>query len=314
MSNTSKPRIVVIVGATATGKTLLSVELAQAFDGEIVNGDSRLFYKGMDVATAKPTSDEMHGVPHHLIDFLEPDDGFSLAGYLMQARSAIEEITGRGKLPIIVGGSGQYIWALVERWEVPEIEPDLELRTKLEHMLAKEGVEALAGELREIAPETAADTDLLNPRRIIRAIERVLSKRSPDSSRTKADESPFDAHIVGLFSERSVLHERVTDRLEHMLSNGWQQEVRSLLDTGYSIDNRAMSGIGYRQMIGHINGEYDLDEGVRLTAVATNRLIRQQNNWFKQNDSRINWFDMTHDAESTTKAVIETASTWVQGT
>ena len=137
MSNTSKPRIVVIVGATATGKTLLSVELAQAFDGEIVNGDSRLFYKGMDVATAKPTSDEMHGVPHHLIDFLEPDDGFSLAGYLMQARLAIEEITGRGKLPIIVGGSGQYIWALVEGWEVPEIEPDLELRTRLEHMLSK---------------------------------------------------------------------------------------------------------------------------------------------------------------------------------
>jgi tRNA dimethylallyltransferase len=314
MSNTSKPRIVVIVGATATGKTSVSVELAQALNGEIVNGDSRLFYEGMDVATAKPTPDEIHGVPHHLIDFLAPDDEFSLGGYLTQARSVIKEIIERGKLPIIVGGSGQYIWALVEGWEVPEIEPDLELRTRLEHMLTERGVEALANELREIAPETAADTDLLNPRRITRAIERILSKKPLESTRTKAEESPFDAHIIGLSAERSVLHERVTNRLDRMLANGWEHEVRSLLNSGYSIDNRAMSGIGYRQMIGHINGEYDLDEGVRLTAVATNRLIRQQSNWFKQKDPRINWFDMTQDAESATKSVIETVSTWLEGT
>ena len=310
-SSSDKPNIVVVVGATATGKTTVGVELALAFDGEIVNGDSRLFYRGMDVATAKPTRDEMKGVPHHLIDILDPNELYSLAGYLKHARLVIEEITSRGKLPIIVGGSGQYIWAILEGWEVPEIKPNDKLRDELESQLAAKGVETLAAYLTSIAPSIAADTDLLNPRRVIRAVERVMSNSTDASqNRRKAEEEPFNALIIGLSVERSVLHKRVTDRLDVMLENGWQSEVESLVDAGYSASDRALSGIGYRQMMAHLNGEFDLEEAVRKTAVATNRLIRHQNNWFKQADPRIRWFDMTADSPVITKSIISTAEAW----
>jgi len=290
----------------------MSVELALALDGEIVNGDSRLFYRGMNVATAKPTPEETKGVPHHLVDFLDPDDEYSLASYVKQARTLINEITVGGKLPILVGGTGQYIWALIEGWEVPEIEPDAKLRAELELRLGKDGVEPLADELTKIAPEVAVSTDLLNPRRVIRAIERVRSNPSGDAinNRRKALDEPFNAHIIGLTIERSVLHRRVLDRLDNMLANGWVAEIESLLEAGYTTDNRALSGIGYRQMIPHLVGEYDLEEAVRLSAVATNRLIRHQNNWFKLDDPRINWVDMTDDPKEGTKSAVEAAITW----
>jgi len=290
----------------------MSVELALALDGEIVNGDSRLFYRGMNVATAKPTPEETKGVPHHLVDFLDPDDEYSLASYVKQARTLINEITVGGKLPILVGGTGQYIWALIEGWEVPEIEPDAKLRAELELRLGKDGVEPLADELTKIAPEVAVSTDLLNPRRVIRAIERVRSNPSGDAinNRRKARDEPFNAHIIGLTIERSVLHRRVLDRLDNMLANGWVAEIESLLEAGYTTDNRALSGIGYRQMIPHLVGEYDLEEAVRLSAVATNRLIRHQNNWFKLDDPRINWVDMTDDPKEGTKSAVEAAITW----
>jgi tRNA dimethylallyltransferase len=307
-----KPDLLVVVGATATGKSTIGIELALALDGEIVNGDSRLFYRGMDVATAKPTPEETKGVPHHLVDFLDPGDEYSLASYVKQARALIDEIATRGKLPILVGGTGQYIWALIEGWEVPEVKPDAKLRAELELRLEKHGVEPLADELTKIAPEVAASTDLHNPRRVIRAIERVRSNPSVDTinNRRKAEEEPFNAHIIGLTVERSILHRRVLDRLDNMLANGWVAEIESLLEACYSADNRALSGIGYRQMIPHLAGEYDLEEAVRLTAVATNRLIRHQNNWFKQDDPRINWVDMTDDPEQGTKSVTEAATTW----
>ena len=146
----------------------------------------------------------------------------------------------------------------------------------------------------------------------MRAIERVRTNPSGDAinNRRKASDEPFNCHIIGLVVERSVLHQRVLDRLGNMLTNGWVAEIESLLDAGYSTDDRALSGIGYRQMIGHLAGDYDLDEAVRLTAVATNRLIRHQNNWFKQDDPRINWVDMTDDPEEGTKSALEAAETW----
>jgi tRNA dimethylallyltransferase len=313
-SSPDKPELVVVVGATATGKTAVGVELALALDGEIVNGDSRLFYRGMDVATAKPTLDEMKGVPHHLIDILDPNEQYSLASYLKNARSGIEEISSRGKIPIIVGGSGQYIWALIEGWEVPEIEPNIQLREELENQLAAKGVETLAAYLISIAPAVATETDLLNPRRVIRAIERVLASTTDTAPiRKKAEEPPFNSLVIGLAVERSVLHQRVLNRLDNMLENNWKSEVESLLSAGYSTDDRAMSGIGYRQMIAHLNDEYDLQEAVRKSAVATNRLIRQQNNWFKQSDPRIHWFDMTQDPLATTNSLVIMSESWHGG-
>jgi len=312
VSQSSNPNLIAVVGATATRKTSVGIELALELDGEVVNADSRLFYRGMDVATAKPTRRETKGVPHHLIDFLDPNEQYGLANYLHQARSTINDIIDRGKLPIVVGGSGQYLWAVVEGWEVPKIKPDVKLRSELELTVERQGVWPLAVRLKDIAPEIAEITDLQNPRRVVRAIERALSNSgNPESNRVKAVKPPFEHFIVGLAVDRAILHARVLNRLESMQNNGWIAEVEALLKAGYSTRDRALSGIGYRQMIGHLNGEYALDEAVRLTAVATNRLIRQQNNWFKPDDTRINWFDMTIDPEHITLSIVESAKRWL---
>ena len=301
-----------MVGPTATGKTSLGIDLALQLDGEVVNADSRLFYYGMDVATAKPTQNEIKGIPHHLIDFLSPSEQYSLAEYLKKARLVITEILDRGKVPILVGGSGQYVWAIIEGWEVPEIQPDPSLRSHLELKLAQNGIGPLAEQLAAISPITAETTDLRNPRRVIRAIERVQSK-SINSSFTegRSTDSPFDHYIVGLMIDRTNLHARVLERLDSMDKNGWKQEVELLLQAGYSTKNRALSAIGYPQMISHLNGECDFSESIRLTAVATNRLIRHQNNWFKQNDTRINWFDLTRDPKRHTQSIISAATEWL---
>ena len=301
-----------MVGPTATGKTSLGIDLALQLDGEVVNADSRLFYYGMDVATAKPTQNEIKGIPHHLIDFLSPSEQYNLAEYLKKARLVITEILDRGKVPILVGGSGQYVWAIIEGWEVPEIQPDPSLRSHLELKLAQNGIGPLAEQLAAISPITAETTDLRNPRRVIRAIERVQSK-SINSSFTegRSTDSPFDHYIVGLMIDRTNLHARVLERLDSMDKNGWKQEVELLLQAGYSTKDRALSAIGYPQMISHLNGECDFSESIRLTAVATNRLIRHQNNWFKQNDTRINWFDMTRDPKRHTHSIISAATEWL---
>ncbi|MBP64591.1 MAG: tRNA (adenosine(37)-N6)-dimethylallyltransferase MiaA [Chloroflexi bacterium] len=312
MNYSTKPKLIAVVGPTATGKTSLGIDLALQLDGEVVNADSRLFYYGMDVATAKPTQNEIKGIPHHLIDFLSPSEQYNLAEYLKKARLVITEILDRGKVPILVGGSGQYVWAIIEGWKVPEIQPDPSLRSHLELKLAQNGIGPLAEQLAAISPITAETTDLRNPRRVIRAIERVQSK-SINSSFTegRSTDSPFDHYIVGLMIDRTNLHARVLERLDSMDKNGWKQEVELLLQAGYSTKDRALSAIGYPQMISHLNGECDFSESIRLTAVATNRLIRHQNNWFKQNDTRINWFDMTRNPKRHTQSIISAATKWL---
>ncbi len=311
MNNSNKTKVVAVLGATATGKTSVGIQLAQALNGEVINADSRLFYRGMDIATAKPTHDERRDVPHHLLDFLDVDDHFSLAEFLSKARSAVDEVIERGKLPIVVGGSGQYIWALIEGWEVPEIEPDLELRAQLEKQIEESSIESLVSELRQIAPDVIDSTDLNNPRRVIRAVERARAGESDgDIGPRKPEDPPFDSYLLGLSVDREVLHQRVTTRLQSMLVNGWVNEVQTIIDAGHADKGRALSGIGYRQMIGHLAGDYDLDEAVRLTAVATNRLIRQQSNWFKRDDDRINWFDMTHEPDRIEKLIVGEVKSW----
>ena len=313
MNYSSKPKLIAVVGTTATGKTSVGVELALELGGEVINTDSRLFYRGMDVATAKPTKAEIKGIPHHLIDFLAPHEQYSLAEYLKKARSTITEILDRGKLPILVGGSGQYVWAIIEGWNVPEIQPNPSLRSQLECTFARDGIEPLAKQLLEISPTTAGTTDLRNPRRVIRAIERIRSGSvNPTYTPSKSTHSPFDHYIVGLMIDRADLHARIVERLDSMDKTGWKQEVELLLQAGYSTKDRALSAIGYPQMISHLNGECDFSESIRLTAVATNRLIRRQNNWFKQNDKRINWFDMTREPKQKTQSIISAVFQWCE--
>lgn len=298
--------VLVIIGATASGKTSLSLEAAKELNGEIINADSRLFYRGLDIGTAKPTADELALAPHHLISFLDPDQSFSLAEFLNSARLRIDEVTERGRLPIIVGGSGQYVWGLLEGWNVPAVEPNHELRAELEGLLEKEGIESLFKRLANMDPRTAASTDPRNHRRIIRAIERADSGAT--ESRSYSDPR-YDSLTVGLRVERSELHRRIESRTDEMLAAGWVDEVKKLLASGMTSGNPSMSAIGYREIALSLKGEINLSEARRRTIVATNRLVRHQNNWFKATDPRIQWVDMN---SGETDEALRIIKNWVQ--
>ena len=299
-------KLVVVIGATASGKTEAAMAIAHSFDGEVVNADSRLFYRGMDIGTAKPSRAQLAGVRHHLIDFVEPDQKFSLAQFLKCARKTIADIGGRGKLPVMAGGTGQYVWGLLEDWQVPEVEPDEELRQELESVLVDRGVEALYDRLRQADPAVAERTDRRNHRRIIRAIERVEAGVKGPASRGMA--SKYDALIIGLNVERAELHRRTAERVDLMLARGWLEETQALLDRGIAPSMPAMSAIGYRELAAHIRGQMSLELVREKTIHATSRLIRHQNNWFKLADKRITWVDVT---DGNTAKTLEHVSEWL---
>jgi len=214
------PRLVAIVGATATGKTALAVELARQLGGEIVNADSRQVYRGMDIGTAKPTPAEQAAARHWLIDVASPDEQFTLATFLDLANAALDDIWSRGRLPIVVGGTGQYLWALLEGWRVPRVPPNRALRAELEERARQEGAGSLLDELRAIDPAGAAAIDAANPRRIIRAIEVTRATGRPYSEWRRRDAPSFDARIVGLRMDRAALYRRIDERVDAMLAAG----------------------------------------------------------------------------------------------
>ncbi len=314
MSNTAgsqtRTGIIVVIGATATGKTSLAIELAHLFDGEIVNADSRLFYRGMDIGTAKPTESERQGIRHHLIDILHPADSYSLSDFLQHANAAIEAIDARGKIPIIVGGSGQYIWGLLEGWIVPKIAPNPTLRAALELQLSEHGLEALQHRLRETGAINIDRVEMLNARRVIRAIERAVATGDALGGAGRSVSPPYDTIIIGLTAPREILHQRVESRLKDMMASGWRDEVKALMNAGVSRDTASMSAIGYRQMIDYIEGRTTEAEMYQDTQIGNHRLIGAQHNWFKPRDERITWFDVTH--EDFTAAVTSAVRRWLQ--
>ena len=288
-------RVVTVVGATATGKTALGVELATRFGGEVVNADSRLFYRGMDIGTAKPTPEERRGVRHHLIDVLDPRDSYSLSDFLRASHAAIVDIHQRRKLPIIVGGSGQYVWGLLEGWKVPEIPPNPELREELETQLVEEGIESLQRRLRDTSAENIDQVEVLNPRRLVRAIERAVATGDAMGGASKSEKPPYDALILGLNAPREVLHERIEIRFEKMLADGWIDEIRALLSDGVHGEMHSMSAIGYRQLIDYMEGRKTWEETRHEVLIGNHRLIGAQHNWFKPRDERIDWLDITDE-------------------
>ena len=298
-----------IVGATATGKTSLGIELALRLNGEIVNADSRLFYRGMDIGTAKPTQNERRGVEHHLINILDPWSAFSLSDFLREARAAIADIEKRGKLPIIVGGSGQYIWGLLEGWEVPEIPPNLGLRNELETQLRDEGIESLQRRLESTRAKNVDKVEILNPRRLVRAIERAVATGDAMGGASKAVEPPYDALVIGLTAPRELLHERVAQRVDQMFASGWKDEVEHLMESGVKSELPSMSAIGYRQLVEHINGDTTWETVREQVLIGNHRLIGQQHNWFKPRDNRIGWVDITGDDYS--ENVMSSVRSWI---
>ena len=291
-------RLVAVVGPTAAGKSALAVEIARHLDGEIINADSRLLYRGLDIGTAKPTPEERRGVPHHLVDILSPGDSYSLAIFLADSRRLIEAIASRGRLPVLVGGTGQYVWGLLEGWDVPRVGPDAELRRCLEETLADDGLDRLVAQLVELDPESAERIDLRNPRRVIRAIERARAGEPGTGGLISTEGPPYDALVVGLTLDRQALYGRIDDRIDDMIAQGWPDEVKGLLAGGVTVDAPGMSAIGYRDMVRHVRGEITLDEMRAAVKKATRALVRRQNNWFKPADPRIAWIAAGQDAAS----------------
>jgi tRNA dimethylallyltransferase len=286
----ARPPLVVILGPTAVGKTELAIQIAERLGGEIVSADSRLFYRGMDIGTAKPTPAEQKRVPHHLIDVADPDQIWSLALFQQKAIEAIAEISARGRLPLLVGGTGQYIRAVIQGWELPKVAPNAGLRTALENWAAEIGADGLHQRLASLDPQAAAGIDAHNLRRTVRAVEVILSSGRRFSEQRLSQPSPYRLLLLGLTCPRAELYRRVDARIQMMIEAGLVEEVRALLGQGYSPDLPTLSAIGYREMIAYLRGKISLAEAVRQMQRATRVFVRRQANWFKPDDPDIRWF------------------------
>lgn len=287
-----KPSLVLIVGPTAVGKTEIAIQLAERLNGEIVSADSRLFYRGMDIGTAKPTPGERARVPHHLIDIANPDEILSLAVFQQQAHEVIAEIHARKKLPFLVGGTGQYIRAVTQGWIPPAVEPDEKLRGELERMKEERGAYWLHDNLSKLDPVAAEKIDARNFRRTIRAMEVILTTGRKFSDQRGQTDSPYHLVTIGLTRPRTELYERVDQRIEAMFANGFVDEVNGLLAKGYPPSLPTMSAIGYRECIRVIEGELNEEQAKAEIRRATRVFVRRQANWFKVSDPNIMWFQV----------------------
>jgi tRNA dimethylallyltransferase len=258
---------------------------------EVVSADSRQVYRGMDIGTAKPTLQERERVLHHLLDVVDPDQPFSLAQYQGLAGEAIEAVHARGCIPLLVGGTGLYIRAVLEGLHVPQVEPDPELRARLEAEAMSAGYAALHQRLRELDPVAAERIDARNVRRVVRALEVCYRMGQPMSSLQRASPPPYAILRIGLRMSRELLYRRIDERVERMIEAGLVEEVRSLVEQGYGYDLPAMSGLGYREIGAHLRGEITLPQAVTQIQWHTHRFVRQQATWFRADDVSIAWFE-----------------------
>lgn len=286
---TPSRRLVAIVGPTATGKSDLAIRLALRFGGEIVNADPQLVYRGLDIGTAKPSPAQRRLVPHHLIDIADPTEPFTLGTFLDLAQQAMERIWERGGIVWLTGGTGQYVWSVIEGWRVPRVPPQPALRRELEAL----GPEALAAELARIDPASAARIDPRNVRRVIRAIEVFRVTGRPLSEWATKAPPAMESLILGLWCERDELYRRIDARVDEMIARGLEGEVRRLIERGYSCDLPALRSIGYKEMCAYLRNELTLGQAIARIKTETHRLSRHQRNWFRRTDPRIHWIDVT---------------------
>lgn len=294
-----KHPLILIVGPTAVGKTELAIQLAEKFAqrGEIISADSRLFYRGMDIGTAKPSLEERARVPHYLIDIVNPDETLSLAIFQQQAKEIIEDIHARGKLPFLVGGTGQYVRAVTQGWTPPEVTADERLRNVLEKLKVEKGFEWLHAKLNQLDDIAASKIDARNVRRTIRALEVILTTGRKFSEQRGQSDSPYQLITIGLNRPRPELYERVDQRIEAMFANGLVDEVKGLLARGYSPTLPSMSAIGYRECVRVINDEWSIEQAKVEIRRATRIFVRRQANWFKESDPNIMWFKVEEGVE-----------------
>jgi tRNA dimethylallyltransferase len=301
----TKGPLVAIVGSTAVGKTALSISLAQLLNGEIVSADSRQIYRGMDIGTDKATPRQRDRVPHHLIDIVEPDKVLTLAQFQKRAYATIDQILAREHLPLLVGGTGQYVRAVIEGWSIPEVAPHMRVRDALEALSTAE----LVRWLNVLDPAAASRVDLRNRRRLVRALEVTLVTGRPISEQQKKAPPPYRILQIGLSLPRPMLYQRIDARIDHMLSAGLLEETQQLA-ARYGWEVPAMSGLGYAQLGAFLRGDITFEEAVAEIKRATRRLVRHQNNWFKPSNPAIHWFDVS-DPDRACEEIRQAVQEWL---
>ena len=278
-----QPTLLVICGPTASGKTDLILRLAELAPIEVISADSRQVYRGMDIGTAKPTQQQQQRLRHHLIDVVNPDEPFNAYRFVQKARAAIDAIRNRDSIPVVGGGTGFYIKALVEGSPLGQTEPDSDLRNQLNMEFENEGSEPLIDRLEKLNPSLARSTDLSNPRRLIRALEIAITNRDapPNANETTSENHSFPSRILCLAVEPTELQHRISNRAQQMFDNGLIDEVRLLVDQGYKSTLAAMSSIGYYEALACAEGTLPYDEAIERTATRTRQLARRQRTWFR---------------------------------
>ena len=291
-------RLLGIVGPTAIGKSNLAINLAEAVGGEVVNADSRQIYRHLDIGTGKPSLQERAMVPHHLFDIADSNENFSLAQYQKLAFQAIEDIQQRGRVPIVVGGSGQYVWSVLEGWGIPQVAPNPEFRQGMEERADRGEGPQLHEELRTVDPESAQRIDPRNVRRTIRALEVYNETETPFSQLQRKQAPAFNVFVIGLTADRDELYRLIDQRVDSMIERGLVDEVQRIMSRGYDFSMPPLSSIGYRQIGQFLRNELTLPGAIQQIKFESHRLARQQYTWFRPEDTRIHWFDIMNTSDS----------------
>ena len=286
----NKTALIAVVGATAAGKTSTAIRLARRFQGEVISADSRYLYRGLDIGTATPSESEMAGVPHHLINILDPEDDYTLAHYQRDAMAAIADVTRRDRLPILAGGTPLYLNALLEGWRIPEVPPDPAFRAEMEARAAAEGPDVLHQQLAQVDPAAAERIPPGNVRRVIRALEIHRQTGRRMSEIEGKEPPPWRTLLIGLTLPREELYRRIDERVGQQITDGLVEEVRTLLRRGVPAEAPAMSAIGYPQIVAYLDGRTTLEEAETRIKFDTHRYVRHQSTWLKRM-ADVHWFD-----------------------
>ena len=306
-----KERILAIVGPTAVGKTAFSIEIAKAFSGEIISCDSMQLYEYMDIGSAKPSLEEMEGIPHHMIGVIDPKESFSAAQYKERAIPIIEGILSRRKLPMVVGGTGLYLDSIIYDFDfAARPEEDESFRNSLYALAEEEGPEALFERLKELDPQAANRVHPNNIKRVVRAIESAKKGQGiSDFSRAREREMLYDPLIIGLTMDREQLYDRINLRVDNLMDKGLLDEVKGLMEMGLTDKDYSMQGIGYKELIRYFNGEYDLDMAIYLIKRNSRHYAKRQLTWFKRYDN-IKWFDLSNLEKG--EEILEDMTEWIK--
>ncbi len=301
--------LIIVLGPTAVGKTGLAIELAKQVNGEIIGADSRQIYRHMDIGTAKPSPEQRQQAPHHLLDIVDPNEKLAVAQYQRIAYETIDSIHNRGHIPLLVGGTGQYISAVAEGWTIPEVPPNEDLRVELETFASTYGSEALHNRLVEFDPVAAQAIDHRNVRRVIRALEVCIETNQPISLLQQKHPPSYRILEYGLTMDRERLYQQADRRIDEMMGMGFLAEVEALLNMGYDRHLPSMSGLGYSQLTAHLLDGVTLETAIAQTKYDTHDFIRRQYTWFRGHDPGILWHNM-ENLEIT--VLIKHASQWLQ--